>query len=50
MRRWRGLTWMGWVNYLVLRWFFVRLHRVVEDDGEITGYGLRRCFSWRWGA
>lgn len=31
-------TWLGWLNWLVLQWLFVRLARVRDDDGRIVGY------------
>lgn len=46
MRRWRGLTWVGWLNYLVLRWFFVRLAYAVPSP-EI-GRPPTRWFLTRW--
>lgn len=45
MRRLLGLTWIGWLNFLVLRWFFVRLFYVVESDGTISRWGLTK---WVW--
>jgi hypothetical protein len=30
-RRLFGLTWVGWLNYLLLRWFFVRLSYEVPE-------------------
>jgi hypothetical protein len=48
LRRWRGLTWIGWLNFLLLRWFLFRLSYNVEDDGSISGYGVRFIPSWRW--
>ncbi len=52
LRRWRGLSWVGWLNRLVLRWFFVRLGYVVESDNTISKYFLHRWvwpFPWsRW--
>lgn len=45
MRRVLGLTWVGWLNILLLRWFFVRLYYVVEQDNTVSGYGLHR---WVW--
>lgn len=45
MRRVLGLTWVGWLNMLVLRWFFVRLYYMVETDNTISGWGLHR---WVW--
>lgn len=35
-RRWRGLTWVGWLNFIVLRWFFVRLTYEVPIDRFVT--------------
>jgi hypothetical protein len=32
-------SWLGWLNYLVLQWFFVRLARVI-DSGRTVG--------WKW--
>lgn len=33
------MSWLGWLNYLVLQWFFVRLAKMVdEDSGEVVGY------------
>lgn len=48
LRRWRGLTWVGWLNFLVLRWFLFRVYYVVETDGTISKYGMRFIPSWRW--
>jgi hypothetical protein len=54
MRRVRGLTWVGWVNYLVLRWFLFRIYYVPvprfpgDTVGKIGRYGLRFVPSWRW--
>lgn len=48
LKRWRGLTWVGWLNYLVLRWFLVRIHYVVETDNTISSYGVRFVPTWRW--
>lgn len=45
MRRFLGLTWVGWLNYLVLRWLFVRLAYTVEPDNTVSGYKLLR---WYW--
>jgi hypothetical protein len=45
MRRFLGFTWVGWANRLVLRWFFVRLAYVVEEDDSIVGWRLLR---WVW--
>ena len=50
LTRWRGLSWVGWLNYLVLRWFFFRLtYKVDEETGErISGYYFSWVPSWRW--
>lgn len=24
-REWNGHTWVGWLNFILLRWFFIRL-------------------------
>jgi hypothetical protein len=48
LRRWRGLTWVGWVNYVVLRWFLFRIAYAVEDDGTISRYWLAFVPTWRW--
>jgi hypothetical protein len=48
LRRWRGLTWIGWLNYLALRWFLVRLHYGVEQDNTISRYYFRFTPTWRW--
>lgn len=45
MRRVFGLTWVGWLNRIVLRWFFVCLAYRVEDDDTVSGYFLAR---WIW--
>lgn len=47
MRRFRGLTWVGWLNFLLLRWFLVRLAYCVDIDDEIVGYKLKWWPSWR---
>lgn len=48
LRRFRGLTWVGWLNYLVLRWFLLRLIYTVEEDNSISRYQLKICKTWRW--
>lgn len=44
LRRFRGMTWVGWLNRLVLRWFFVRLAYRLEPDNTISGWMLQRWF------
>lgn len=45
IRRVLGLTWVGWLNFLLLRWFFVRLSYQVEDNGDRGRFALVR---WIW--
>jgi hypothetical protein len=35
-----GNSWVGWLNIIILQWFFVRLFYQLKDNGEILGYGL----------
>lgn len=42
LRRFLGLTWVGWLNMLVLQWFCVRLVYHVEDNNTISGWSY--CF------
>jgi len=51
-----GRTWLGWLNFLLLRWFFIRLayvkHRIRTNLGnyykqEITWSIIFRA-PWRW--
>lgn len=44
LRRWRGLTWVGWLNTLFLQFLGVRLIYCVEEDNSISGWGY--CFAW----
>lgn len=50
LRRWHGLSWVGWVNFVFLRWFLVRLYYQVDElTGERIGpVRLRWWPSWRW--
>lgn len=48
LRRWRGLTWVGWLNYLFLRWFLFRIAYTVEENGTISRYQLKFHPTWRW--
>ena len=32
--------WIKWLNIIALQWFFIRLFYQIEDNGEISGYGL----------
>lgn len=51
LRRWRGLTWIGWVNRLVLRWIGLRIEWACSGNGDesVIGYGLVTAWPWsRW--
>lgn len=48
LRRWRGHTWVGWANILVLRWLFVRLQYTVEYDNTISKWGVTLAWPWKW--
>jgi hypothetical protein len=48
-RRWRGLTWVGWVNYLVLRWVGLAIwYTVPPDNSRMTDLRMRRQPWGRW--
>jgi len=32
------MTWLGYLNFVVLQWFFVRYARVTDDRGETVGF------------
>lgn len=32
------MRWLGWLNFLVLQWFFVRYAAIVEDDHRVVGW------------
>ena len=54
LRRYRGLTWVGWVNYVLLRWFLFRIIYTFvprfEGDtvGKIANYKIVFYPTWRW--
>lgn len=35
-----GYSWVGWLNIIVLQWFFTRLYYSVNDQGGVEYYGL----------
>lgn len=35
-----GFSWVGWLNILLLQWFFVRLQVSVDDDGTVLAYHI----------
>ncbi len=39
LRRFRGMTWVGWLNTIVLQWTGVRLVYRVEENNTISGWG-----------
>lgn len=39
MRKFLGLRWFGWLNFLILQWFGVRLARIADGaDGRTLGW------------
>lgn len=48
LRRWRGLTWVGWLNAIALRWVGLRVYYQLEEDGSISRYGVRWMSPFRW--
>jgi len=32
------MSWLGCLNFIVLQWFFVRLAKVVDDDGRTVRF------------
>ena len=51
------MTWLTLVNYYLLQWFFVRLARVLDDEGRQVGWTVLRWprplsgydgRPWRW--
>jgi hypothetical protein len=48
-----GHTWVGWLNLIFLRWFFIRLAWIVDidDDAHIEyfrGWKIVFAFPWEW--
>lgn len=43
LKRYRGMTWVGWVNVVIFQWLFLRLAYRTEDDNSISGWGF--CFA-----
>jgi len=53
VKKWRGLTWVGWINLLLLRWFCIRLAYELKASGhpavlDITYWSLTFRAPWRW--
>ena len=40
MKYFLGLTWVGWFNFIILQWFFVRLFYTINDDDTLGDFGL----------
>jgi hypothetical protein len=45
-KRWKGHTWVGWLNLILLRWFFIRL--AYEDSLPPIRWALIFRWPWRW--
>jgi len=48
-RRFLGLSWLGWLNFLLLQWFFLRAFvQIAKTDpnegSEVNAFGL----LWAW--
>lgn len=48
VRRVLGLTWVGWINRLLLRWFFVRLAHGTDARGRLVLTLLRWVWPFPW--
>jgi len=35
-----GYSWIGWLNIIILQWFFVRLFYLENDRGNVENYGF----------
>jgi hypothetical protein len=35
-----GYSWIGWLNIVILQWFFVRLFYSENEQGNIENYGF----------
>lgn len=33
-RKFLGLTWLGWLNFVIIQWFFIRIGEYVTIDIE----------------
>lgn len=36
MKKFLGYTWVGWLNIMVLQWFFIRLQYSIDYEGDPT--------------
>lgn len=52
IQRKRPTTWIGWLNFLVLQWFWIRLGREIDQAGRKRGFLiLTRVYpltGWWW--
>lgn len=37
---WREMTWVGWLNRLLLQWFCIRLAYEIDEDGKKTNFEI----------
>lgn len=57
---WMLRSWLGWLNFFLLQWFFLRLQEVLEDDGKthvrwqvvtgivpLTGWWSNYVYLWK---
>lgn len=35
-----GYSWVGWLNIIILQWFFIRLYYSVNEQNSIECYGF----------
>ena len=40
MKKILGYTWVGWLNIIILQWFFIRLYYIENDQNIIENYGI----------
>lgn len=40
MKKFLGLSWIGWLNVLIIQWFFIRICYVLGDDGKPKSIGF----------
>ena len=40
-RRFLSLTWVGWLNFLLVQWLCVRIAGRIDHSGKFAGWGLR---------
>jgi hypothetical protein len=40
--------WLGWLNFFILRWFFIRLAYEVCCGNRLIKWSIIFCVPWRW--